>query len=226
MKLVVFDCDGTLVDSQNGIVEAMNYAFTTFGLPPPHRLETLSVVGLSLPEAFAALAPDLKISERLAMAERYKNAFTELRHDPNASERLYPGARAVIETLIAREDIVLGIATGKSRKGVDRLLTREGWTGAFSTIHTADEHPSKPHPSMLLTAMVETGVGPDATIMIGDTTYDVEMSTRAGVRALGVTWGYHSAEDLEAAGTHALVDDYAEVIEELNRMFLVQGSTA
>lgn len=226
MKLVVFDCDGTLVDSQNGIVEAMNYAFTTFGLPPPHRLETLSVVGLSLPEAFASLAPELKISERLAMAERYKNAFLELRQDPAQAEKLYPGARAAVDALIARDDVILGIATGKSRKGVDRLLTREGWTGAFATIHTADEHPSKPHPSMLLTAMVETGVGPDATIMIGDTTYDVEMSVRAGVRSLGVTWGYHSAEDLEAAGSHALVDEYADVVTELDRLFLGQGSTA
>lgn len=226
MKLIIFDCDGTIVDSQNGIVEAMDYAFETVGLSPPHRLQTLSVVGLSLPEAFSVLAPQLKVSERLAMADRYKSAFAELRRDPAAADPLYPGAKAVIENLAARDDIILGIATGKSRKGVDRLLAREGWESAFTAIHTADEHPSKPHPSMLLTAMVDTGVGPDATVMIGDTTYDIEMSLRAGASALAVTWGYHTRDELEQAGAHAIIEDYGQLLPALESLFSPAGQVA
>jgi phosphoglycolate phosphatase len=208
MKLIIFDCDGTIVDSQAGIVLSMDHAFTSMKLKPPTRAQTLSVVGLSLPEAFSALAPDLDYDIRQDLAERYKSAFRELNHDPSETEILFPEAKRIIAELAAREATVLGVATGKSKRGVDRLFDREDWHTSFATIQTADDHPSKPHPSMIHRAMQETGAEPHQTVMIGDTTYDVEMARNAGVGAIGVTWGYHRRDELEDAGAHAIISAY------------------
>jgi phosphoglycolate phosphatase len=204
VKLIIWDCDGTLIDSQNAIVEAMDYAFSSIGAPPPDRKAVMTVVGLSLPEAFVQLHPDGDVVTREALAARYKNAFVELRHDPAHHEPLYTGIAEIIEMLSARDDVMMAIATGKSRRGVDRLLAREGWQTAFSSIQTADGHPSKPHPSMIQQAMLETGTEPHATVMIGDTTYDIEMARAARVGALGVDWGYHDVAALERAGAHKI----------------------
>jgi phosphoglycolate phosphatase len=206
MKLVILDCDGTLVDSQNGICEAMVHAFSGLGLAVPSRAATQAIVGLSLPEAFAALAPGTTLAERGKLAERYKSAFTEIKRDPALHEPLFDGVGAAIEALSARPDVVLGIATGKSRRGVDRLFQREGWEKHFLTIQTADDHPSKPHPAMVMAAMREAGVAPEQTVMVGDTTFDMEMALAAGSGALGVAWGYHPVEELRAAGAHGVVE--------------------
>lgn len=206
MKLVILDCDGTLVDSQNGICEAMTHAFSGLGLKPPSRAETLAVVGLSLPEAFAALAPEHDEAVRAALSHRYRTAFLELKRDPAQHEPLFAGVEAAVDSLGKREDIVLGIATGKSRRGIDRLFAREGWAQHFLTVQTADDHPSKPHPAMVLAAMAEAGVEPERTVMVGDTTFDMEMAIAAGVGALGVAWGYHPRSALRAAGAHEVVE--------------------
>lgn len=208
MKLVIFDCDGTIVDSQAGIVLSMNHAFTSLGMVPPSRERTLSVVGLSLPEAFSVLAPEAEYEARRELAERYKGAFRTLNRSPDEGDFLFENAREVIETLAQTENVVLGIATGKSRAGVDRLLDREGWSDVFTTIQTADDHPSKPHPSMIQQALLETGALPEQTVMIGDTSYDIEMARAACVGAIGVTWGYHLQADLERAGAHMVVSQY------------------
>lgn len=219
MKLLIFDCDGTIVDSQAGIVLSMDHAFRACGLKPPTRAETLSVVGLSLPEAFFALAPDAEPEMRHDLAERYKSAFRELDRDPSECEMLFPGAKETIAALASNDGVVLGIATGKSRRGVDRLIEKEGWHGHFLTIQTADEHPSKPHPSMIHTAMSEAGAEPHETIMIGDTTYDIEMARAAKVGALGVTWGYHHTDELKEAGAHLVIDDYGQMPGALDVIF-------
>ena len=205
MKLVILDCDGTLVDSQNGICAAMSQAFGGMGLVAPSRAETLAIVGLSLPEAFAVLAPGHDRATHAKLAECYCDAFRETRQDPVLSEPLFAGVRDAIEAFGARDDVVLGIATGKSRRGVDRLFEREGWAPRFLTVQTADDHPSKPHPAMVLSAMAETGIGADQTVMIGDTTFDMKMALAAGVGALGVAWGYHTPEELREAGAHAVI---------------------
>ncbi len=208
MKLVIFDCDGTLVDSQHVIVAAMEDAFRTNGLVVPARASILGVVGLSLVTAVEQLLPgerDLGRAEQLA--EDYKASFAERRLGPNHHEPLYPGVREIIEDFGARDDVVLGIATGKSRRGVAAVLEREGWTSRFATIQTADTHPSKPHPSMILHAMAEAGAGPADTLMIGDTTYDMIMAREAQVTALGVAWGYHEAGELRGAGAHDVSAD-------------------
>ncbi len=208
MNLIIFDCDGTIVDSQSGIVLSMEHAFKTLKLVAPTRAATLSVVGLSLPEAFSVLAPDQDYETRSELAERYKSAFRDMNQDPSEHEVLFPGAREIITSLAQRGDMVLGIATGKSRRGVERLLTREGWQNQFVTIQTADDHPSKPHPSMILRAMSETGADKSRTVMIGDTTYDIDMARGAGSHAIGVTWGYHTRDELDEAGAHIIIDSY------------------
>ncbi len=219
MKLIVLDCDGTLVDSQNGICEAMTYAFTGFGLVPPPREATLSIVGLSLPEAIRALAPKVDDALLADMVTRYKSAFLEIRREPELHEPLFEGIASAIETFGRREDVMLGIATGKSRKGVDRLFAREGWGDRFVTVQTSDEHPSKPHPSMLMAAMAETGIGPDKTVMVGDTTFDMAMAVAAGTGALGVGWGYHTVDELHRAGAHSVVASSHGLAEEIDAFF-------
>ena len=123
----------------------------------------------------------------------------------------------MIEALAARDDVILGVATGKSRRGVDVLFEREGFCRLFATIQTADDHPSKPHPSMILEAMRQTASSPAQAVMIGDTTYDMEMARAAGVTALGVAWGYHDVTDLHSAGAHRVLHSYAEVEAAIDR---------
>ena len=218
MKLIIFDCDGTLVDSQNAIFGAMQHAFGGLGLEAPTRPQVLGVVGLSLPEAFKGLAPDLEQSVRDELAHRYKGAFpatplADLERDP-----LFPGAKAVVERLGQRRDVILGIATGKSLRGVKRLFEQEGWHDLFATIQTADNHPSKPHPSMVLTAMAETGIAPRRTVMVGDTSFDVAMGRNAGVTSVGVGWGYHAVDELMDAGAHGIVDSFDALEAAIDRL--------
>lgn len=206
LTLVIFDVDGTLVDSQNHIVEAQRRAFAVFGLAAPSRCQSLSVVGLSLNEAFAALVGADGPVEGLSTA--YKDAWTDLRSEPGFSEELYPGAFDLVAALHGEPSVALGIATGKSRRGVDRLIEAQGWDGVFATIQTADLHPSKPDPAMIVAALRETGSRPAEALMIGDTTYDMDMARAAGVRAIGVAWGYHRPEALIAAGAELVAASF------------------
>lgn len=213
--LVVFDVDGTLVDSQALIVAAQRATFAAHGLEAPDRATSLSVVGLSLIEAFTALVgPD---GPAAAMADTYREVFHQLRTDPAAEEPLFPGADKILRAL-ADEGVLLAVATGKSRRGVAHLVEKHGWTGLFASVQTADDAPSKPHPGMLLQAMAESGVGPGDTVMIGDTSFDMAMARAAGATAVGATWGYHPAAHLVRAGAQHLVDDFGAFADLVSRL--------
>ncbi len=219
MKLVIFDCDGTLVDSQHHIVAAMEEAFGAERLAPPPREAVVSVVGLSLGTAVARLLPpDCGDDLVIRLAEAYKAAFAARRQRPGHDEPLFPGVGEAVRALSERDDVLLGIATGKSRRGVAAVLEREGFSRLFATIQTADTHPSKPDPSMIMAAMAETGAAPRDTLMIGDTTYDIEMALGAGVGAVGVGWGYHPAAALRDAGAHILVETGHELEPALDKL--------
>lgn len=209
-RLVVFDCDGTLVDSQHSICAAMTLAFEGEKLAAPDRNTILSVVGLSLPLAIARLLPEAEADFHDHLSESYKRAFQQMRRDNAVSEPLYPGIAELIRELDA-DGWLLGVATGKSDRGLNLCLAHHGIDAHFVTLQTADRHPSKPHPSMLLTAMAEAGASPETTVMIGDTSYDIDMALSAGTRALGVGWGYHLPADLIAAGAHAVAMDSDEL---------------
>jgi len=205
-RLALFDCDGTLVDSQYDIVEAMNRCFDQVRLTPPARAQVLAVIGLSLPIVMARLVPDAEADFHDHLAQQYKLAFQTMRQENGVSEPLYPGVADLIARL-AGEGWMLGVATGKSERGLQLCLESHGIKGRFVTLQSADRHPSKPHPSMVLTAMAEAGVVPETTVMIGDTSFDMEMALNAQVRAVGVGWGYHSPDALIAAGACAVAVD-------------------
>ncbi|MEC8573428.1 MAG: HAD-IA family hydrolase [Pseudomonadota bacterium] len=198
LRLILFDVDGTLADSQGAITSAMAAAFAGAGLPSPSRAEILSIVGLSLPLAMAELAGEQPADVQAVLVEGYKSAYKSARLAAGAGHSpLYPGAAEVLAELNAVPEYLLGVATGKSQRGLDALIEAHELR-CFVTRQCADHHPSKPHPSMVLCAMAETGVRPEDTVMIGDTSFDIDMGRAAGVRTIAVDWGFHPAERLGA----------------------------
>lgn len=214
IRLVVFDCDGTLVDRQHVIVAAMRAAFEAEGRVAPEAAAIREVVGLSLPVALGQLLPEgaAEACEVRALAENYSEAFQALRQTADFDEPLFEGARAVLDEL-DRRGFVLGIATGKSRRGLLTVLEHHDLAGLFASLQTADRHPSKPHPGMLEAAMQETGSDAQETLLIGDTSYDMAMGVAAGVRAVGVAWGYHPAVALERAGAMTVLERFEQLLD-------------
>lgn len=205
-RLAVFDCDGTLVDSQANICVAMEEAFAIAGRPPPDRRAIRRIVGLSLVEAMQTLLPHEDGALHRRMAADYKQAYYRLRTTGAlADEPLFDGIAAVLATLVD-DGWLLGVATGKSDRGLAHLLAAHGMADRFVTLQTADRHASKPDPAMLIAAMDEAGVASHSTVMIGDTSFDMAMATAAGARAVGVAWGYHDVRDLVAAGAAVIAD--------------------
>ena len=209
-RLAIFDCDGTLVDSQANICRAMELCFERASLPPPSRDRTRRVVGLSLVEAMQAMLPDAAPEVHVTLADDYKRAFQQMRGSGLVEEPLYQGVAELIDTL-EEDGWLLGVATGKSDRGLGLCLDCHGLSRRFVTLQTADRHPSKPHPSMIELAMAEAGAAPETTVMIGDTSYDMAMARAAGVTAVGVTWGYHEAEELKAAGADYIAEHPSEI---------------
>jgi phosphoglycolate phosphatase len=206
MKLAVFDCDGTLIDSQINIIRAMEQSFRRHGLAPPDPHATRRIVGLSLVEAMQALLPEAEAELHIRLADDYKGAFQRLRADRNLDpEPLYPGVAEGLAALEA-DGWLLGVATGKSDRGLALALAHHGIADHFITLQTADRHPSKPHPAMLRAALAEAGAAPDQAVIIGDTIFDMGMGVAAGVRGIGVDWGYHDAHELLAHGASTVVD--------------------
>lgn len=219
LRLAVFDCDGTLVDSQRMIVAAMAAAWRACGIEPPAARAVRRVVGLPLAEAVAKLLPQGTPKDVEKLSRHYRAAFFELSEHPDRQEILYPGVRDVLDALEER-NYLLGIATGKSRRGLDATLARHGLSGRFVTLQTGDQGPGKPNPDMLLRAMAETGAGADGTVMIGDTSFDMLMARSAGAVAIGVSWGYHDPRELLQAGAQLVIESFEElpsVLDSLSR---------
>lgn len=209
MRLVIFDIDGTLVDSQAYILRAMTAGLAAAGLPDLPRKRVLSIVGLSLPTAVATLLPTADAPTREIVVNAYRSAYHTSRLATESP--LFPGARDCLDRLAARDDILLGIATGKSRRGLNAVLTAHDLAGLFATVHCADDHPSKPAPGMVLACLRDAGVDARDAIMVGDTTFDIDMAVSAGVAALGVSWGHHAPDMLTASGARRIAVDFTDL---------------
>lgn len=209
--LVVFDVDGTLIDSQRAIVGSMREAYESHGFEPPTREQILSVVGLSVAEAVSELSREAPGHPREAIGQAFKTIFRESLTQGADESALYSGAAEIIDRLSARSDVLLALATGNSRRGVERFLDRFGYHDRFVSTQSADDAPSKPHPAMVLQACVEAGMRPEDAVMVGDTTFDMAMGRSAGARSIGVSWGYHPSERLLAAGAERVLSSFDEL---------------
>ncbi|ASK88567.1 HAD-IA family hydrolase [Sphingorhabdus sp. SMR4y] len=215
-KLALFDCDGTMVDSQANICASMDQAFAKHGLVPPDHHRVRRIVGLSLIEAVSQLLPEGDEQTVAAVTQSYKDGFFELRQAGGVHEPLYEGLLETLEELEA-SGWVLGVATGKSDRGLHHVLETHGLLNRFVTLQTADRHPSKPHPAMVELAMAEAGATPHTTAMIGDTSFDMAMAVNAKVRPVGVDWGYHDEHELRDAGAEIVAASMADLSGILNR---------
>ena len=218
-KLAIFDCDGTLVDSGATIHRALGAAFDAHGLACPPRAVASKVIGLSLVEAMDRLAPE---GDSAAMAESYRQAFIGLRGAGEVEEPLYDGIAALLDAMDA-DGWLLGVATGKSERGLRHCLDSHGLHGRFITLQTSDRHPSKPNPAMALAAMAEAGAAPENTVFIGDTAWDMGCARAAGCGAIGVGWGYHDDDELLGAGAHHVAHEPREVSEFAAQWLGAQG---
>lgn len=215
VRVAVFDCDGTLIDGQASICEAMEHTFAAHGLPAPDRNTVRRAVGLSLPVAVRALHPEGDEALHGAMVDTYKTAFRTARLEGRIDQPLIPGIVAVLDALRAA-GWELAVATGMSDRGLVHCLEQNAIADRFSSLQTADRHPSKPHAAMLEEALFETGGNAQDAVMIGDTAFDMAMAVNAATRGVGVAWGYHTPEDLTEAGAAYV----AATPEDLSRYLL------
>ena len=208
MRLAVFDCDGTLVDGQADVCWAMERAFARAGLSAPDVSAVRRAVGLSLPQAVRALAPDLNEDQNRAVTEFYRSSFRARREEGLLDEPLYDGIAELL-TALHDDGWRLAVATGKSDRGLAACLATHGIADLFVSLQTADRHPSKPHPAMLEAALFEAGALPAQAVMIGDTSFDILMARSARVAAIGVAWGYHAPDELLASGALSVAETVA-----------------
>lgn len=213
MDLIIFDLDGTLINSEAILLGAQVETFARHGLSHPGREAGLGVVGLTLNIALMRLAGLPAPDE--ALTETYKQVFNAMRlraeTDAAFDEPLYPGVSETLERLAARPGLKLGVATGKSRRGADYIIERHGWQDLFHTVQTADDAPSKPHPGMILRAMSETGARPERTAMVGDSSFDIEMAVAAAVTPVAVSWGFQPVQTLVSLGARHTLADFGEL---------------
>jgi phosphoglycolate phosphatase len=213
-RLAVFDCDGTLVDGQADVCWAMERAFVRAGLVAPEVSAVRRAVGLSLPQAVRALAPEISEDKNRAVTEFYRSSYRARREEGLLDEPLYDGIADLLRSL-HQAGWQLAVATGKSDRGLAACLASHGIADLFVSLQTADRHPSKPHPAMLEAALFEAGAQPEQAVMIGDTSFDMLMARNAGVRAVGVGWGYHAPHELLASGAVSVADSTAALAQAL-----------
>ena len=222
--LAIWDVDGTLVDSRETIAWCMAEGFAGVGLPRPRYDETRRIVGLTLHHAVEEMTPGLAPATQAAITDGYRAAFQGLHADPTFKEPLYSGAAELLARL-AERGWRQAVATGKSRRGLDRVVALNGWEQVFCTLHCSDDGPGKPHPAMVLAALKATGTPAARAVMIGDTVHDMRMARAAGVRAVAVTWGFHTADEL-ASEADMVCETCGEVARELDRHAAALSSDA
>ena len=214
-KLVVWDVDGTLVDSRQTIFDSMQRAFAEAGLPSLSYEAVRQVVGLGLREGIEALLPNAGPAQLDRATDAYRAAFGSKVNQPGYVEPLYDGAAETLDRLRAA-GWKIAMATGKSRRGVETIIRMHGWADLFESAHCADGGPGKPHPAMVLEAMKALQVGPERTIVVGDTAHDMRMAKAAGAYAQGVSWGFHTAEEVRDGGADHIAHDFAELNRRLD----------
>jgi len=214
-KLVVWDVDGTLVDSRQTIFDSMRTGFAAAGLPPLTYEAVRQVVGLGLMEGVGVLLPDAAPEVRVRVAEAYKAAFGAKVAQPGYIEPLYDGAAETLDRLRAA-GWKIAMATGKSRRGVETIIRMHDWADLFDSTHCADDGPGKPDPAMVLEAMKALQADPAHTIVVGDTAHDMRMARAAGACAQGVSWGFHTAEEVQEGGADHVAHDFAELNRQLD----------
>ena len=214
-KLVVWDIDGTLVDSRETIFRAAETAYAEAGLTPPTYDQLRQIVGLQLREAIGVLSPGLPDAVLDRVTQGYREAFQAWHQSPDFSEPLYDGAAETLDRLRA-DGWKIAMATGKSRRGVESVIREHGWADLFDSTHCSDDGPGKPHPAMLFEAMRALGVPPQRTIMVGDTAHDMRMAKSAGAYAQGVSWGFHTAAEVLDGGADHVADDFAALNRQID----------
>jgi len=222
--LAIFDIDGTLIDSRHMITQSMQTAFTACGYDRPDYDKVRSIVGLSLDVAIERIAPKgLGSSELGALVESYKTAFVHLYETQKVEEPLYAGAVDMLQSL-KDEGWLVGVATGKSRRGLDRVIKTHNFEPVFDCHFCADDGPGKPEPYMVTTNLMALDVAPAHALIIGDTSFDMLMGKRAGVRAVGVDWGFHTKDEIQAGGADVIISSMIELRDYLRHFAHMQAA--
>ena len=216
MRLVVFDLDGTLINSEALIIETVRESFASIGQAIPTDDAIRSISGITARDAMGILAPGSAEDRIDVILNAYRSTYQQ--KAGLAREPMFEGALDALDRLQADPETILAVATGKGLTGVARILDNHRITAHFTTLQTPDHNPSKPHPGMLLSAMEETGAAPHQTVMVGDTVFDMELARAAKVRSIGVSWGYHDAAELLKAGAGTLIHDYSELDAAIERV--------
>lgn len=209
MRLVIFDLDGTLIDSVALIVETVRNSFSAVDEPVPDEKLIRAISGITARDAMGILSPAASPERVEIILESYRQHY--MQHAGVAREPLFAGALDALNRLQTDPETILAVATGKGYRGAVTLLERHDIIGRFHSIQTPDHNRGKPDPQMIATAMERAGAAGDRTVMIGDTVYDMRMAKAAGVGAIGVSWGYHEIEDLRAEGADIVIDDFAQL---------------
>ncbi len=226
MKAILFDCDGTLADSFGLICGTMRRCFAMAGLPEPDDAATSGVIGLSLDLAIHRLAPTVPADQLPALVETYRQAFHQIRAEGTYPEALFPGIEPMLRRLAARDDVLLGMVTGKSRRGVRNVVETHALEGVFLAVRTADDCPSKPHPAMVLECCDVLGVRPADALVVGDAIYDMQMAVAAGAVGWGVAWGAQPPEALKLAGASGVSTTVTELDAALDRWLAGEPAAA
>lgn len=216
MRLVIFDLDGTLIDSVKLIVDTVTAAFVAVSEPVPTEQAIRSISGITARDAMGILAPDATPERVEEILASYRAHY--LQRAGIANEPLFDGALAALDRLQAKPETILAVATGKGYRSAVTLLENHDIIGRFHSVQTPDHNRGKPDPQMILTAMERAGIGRERTAMIGDTVHDMRMARAAGVSAVGVGWGYHDVAELRQAGADTVIERFDQLDGALDQL--------